>query len=68
MKRVTMADFPGAPLIVVGDEAMTAEEFAAYRKKQERQNASRRERRATDPEYRERYNAYHRDYQRRRAT
>lgn len=46
------------PLIIVGDQALTEAEYARYRAQQDRINAHRRARRAADPEYRERYNAY----------
>lgn len=62
MKRVTMADFPGAPLIIVGDEALTPKEYASYRRLREYQNAWLRNKWATDPVFREKRLAYNRDW------
>lgn len=45
-------------LVIVGDQAFTSEEYAAYRRRLERENARRRKRRATDPQYRTRVGAY----------
>lgn len=70
-------------LVIVGDEAFTEEEYAAYRRKLDAANAKTRERRANDPEFRERLratwrryynrhrkhsNAYRRDWMRNKRT
>jgi ferric-dicitrate binding protein FerR (iron transport regulator) len=47
-------------LYIVGEQALTREQYAAYRRMRDRDNARDRERRANDPEYRERSNAYFR--------
>jgi hypothetical protein len=62
-----MTRFPEAPrgsLVIVGDQALTEAEYAAYRREREWINTHRRERRANDPEYRERMNAYFREWKR----
>jgi GrpB-like predicted nucleotidyltransferase (UPF0157 family) len=54
-------------LILINDEAFTADELAARERDNRLHRERRRFRRATDPEYRERYNAYQREYRRRHA-
>ena len=49
-------------LVIVGECAYTPEEYARYRRQRDRINARRRERRATDSEYRERVRAYFQEY------
>ena len=49
-------------LILIGDQAWTPEEREAYRNRREREYERARMRRATDPEYRERYNASKREW------
>lgn len=49
-------------LIIRGDEAWLPDEWAAEQERRDRRNAAIRERRRTDPAYRERHNAWQRGW------